>query len=90
MTTQGNSHEEARISELLRMLKEPPPAWIEAAKEAPAARREIEDIVARAEADQAFREKVLGGLEEALREAGHEPRPTLIAALRQQLRDQSS
>lgn len=80
-------HDEERLAALLRELREPPAAWTEAAKQAPAARREIEDLVARAEADQRYREQVLRELETALREAGHEPDRKLVAALRARLTD---
>ncbi|MFN8152398.1 MAG: hypothetical protein U0R24_14910 [Solirubrobacterales bacterium] len=76
---------EEELGALLRDLKEPPRAWIDAAKELPAARAEIDGIVARAEADAAFREEVLADLEEALRAEGQEPSPQLVAALKARL-----
>lgn len=78
---------EEELGALLRDVKEPPRAWIEAAKELPAARAEIDGIVARAEADAAFREQVLADLEEALRTEGQEPSPALVAALKARLQD---
>ena len=76
---------EEELGALLRDVKEPPRAWIEAAKELPAARAEIDGIVARAEADAAFRERVLADLEEALRAEGQEQSPALVAVLKARL-----
>jgi len=74
--------DEAALASLLGELREPPRAWIEAAKELPRARAEISGIVERAQADIGFRQQVLDNLEDALRAEGHEPSPQLVAALR--------
>jgi hypothetical protein len=42
----------------------------------------LDDIVTRAEADEAFRARVLADLEAAIAEAGHEPEPRAVEALR--------
>jgi hypothetical protein len=78
-------HDEERIAELLRALPAPPDAWVEAAKQLPLARAEIERIAARAEADEEFRAAVTADLEAALAAAGYELDPTLIPALRERL-----
>lgn len=78
---------EEELGALLRDVKEPPRAWVEAAKELPAARAELDGIVARAEADATYREQVLTDLEEALRAEGREATPGLVAALRARLAD---
>lgn len=80
-------HDEEQLASLLGELREPPRGWIEAAQELPRARRLLDDIVARAETDAAYREQVLADLEQALREAGREPAPELIASLRARLRE---
>jgi hypothetical protein len=45
----------------------------------------MDSIVARAEADRAYRAAVLADLESALRDAGQEPSPALLDALRERL-----
>jgi predicted Ser/Thr protein kinase len=42
----------------------------------------LDDIVTRAEADEAFRARVLADLETAIAEAGHEPEPRTVETLR--------
>lgn len=76
---------EERIAELLRALPAPPQGLVEAAKELPAARSELETIMDRIERDERFRERALADLEEALRVAGVEPTPVVVALLRQRL-----
>ena len=60
-------YDEERIGELLRLLPEPPQAWVQAAQELPQARAEIDQIVARAEQDAEFRSRLVADLEAALR-----------------------
>jgi hypothetical protein len=86
MSTESSRYDEERLAALLRELVEPPRAWIEAAVLLPEARTMLDEIVARAEADAAFRAKTLAGLEQALRDAGHEPEPRLVATLRARLK----
>lgn len=76
---------EERIAELLRALPAPPQGLVEAAKELPAARRELETIVARIERDERFRALVQADLEHALRVEGVEPTPSVVALLRRRL-----
>jgi hypothetical protein len=73
---------EERIAALLRLLRPAPEGWVRAAQELPAARRVIDDIVARAEADAAFRRALVADLEEALRAAGYEPGERTLVELR--------
>ncbi len=82
MSKPSKKLDEAAISSLLMELREPPRAWIDAAKELPAARGELAGIVARANADAEYRNRLLEDLEEALRAEGHEPTPQAVAALR--------
>jgi hypothetical protein len=77
--------DEERLGELLSLYRPAPEAWVRAAQELPAARREVDEIVARAEADAAFREALLADLESALSHAGYEPIPPLVHALRGRL-----
>jgi hypothetical protein len=76
---------EEEIAERLRRLPPAPPAWVRAACELPRARELMDGIVARAEADAAYREAVLADLEAALRLAGVEPAAPLLDELRRQL-----
>jgi hypothetical protein len=78
---------EERIAVLLRLLPPAPEGWVRAAQELPTARREIDDIVARAEADAAFRKALLADLERALRGAGYEPTERALVELRKHFAD---
>ena len=66
-------------------LPEPPMGWVEAAKQLPAARRELETILERIERDEHFRELVAADLEAMLRAEGVEPTPVVVAHLRRRL-----
>jgi hypothetical protein len=77
--------EEEELAELIAELPPAPAGWVQAAKELPAARQAMDTIVARAEADRAYRATVLADLETALRDAGQEPSPALLGALRERL-----
>ena len=78
-------YDEERIGELLRRLPPAPAGWVQAAQELPRARRSLDEIVARAEADVAYRRAVLADLEAALRQAGMEPAEPLLDELRRRL-----
>ena len=77
--------DEERLAELIRRLPPAPDAWVQAAQELPFARREFDEIVARAEADAAFRERLIADLEGALAAEGYERDPAVLAALRVRL-----
>ena len=78
-------YDEERIAQLLRLLPPAPEGWVQAAQELPGARAEFAAIVARAEADVAFRASVLADLEAALESEGIAPTPSVVAALRVRL-----
>ena len=78
-------YDEERIAELLRLLPPAPVGWVRAAQELPAARTELAAIVARAEADAAFKAQVVADLEAALGAEGIEATPSVVAALRLRL-----
>jgi hypothetical protein len=59
--------------------------WVRAAQELPQARAKIAAIVARAEADAAYRVRIVADLEAALEAAGIDPKPSVVAALRVRL-----
>jgi hypothetical protein len=74
-----------RLAGRLGALPPAPAAWIRAAQELPAARRGLDDILRRAEADAAFRQALVDDLESALEQAGYDPDPPLVDALRERL-----
>ena len=79
-------YDEERIAALLRLLPPAPDGWVRAAQELPQARTEVAALVARAEADAAYRALVVADLEAALEAEGIEARPSVVAALRTSLR----
>jgi hypothetical protein len=78
-------YDEQRIAALLRRLPPAPNRWILAAQELPKVRTEIAALVARAEEDAAFRQRVVADLEAALAAEGIEATPSVVAALRARL-----
>lgn len=76
---------EERIAELLRALPSAPEGWVEAAKELPRARSEVETLVERIEHDERLRERAVVDSEALLRAEGVEPTPIVVAHLRRQL-----
>ena len=84
MTSIG-PYDEERLAELLRALPPAPEGWVHAAQELPRSRRELDDIVARAVADEAFRTALIADLELALRDVGYEPELLPLDELRRRL-----
>jgi hypothetical protein len=80
--TSDTRYDEERLGHLLALLPPAPEGWVEAAQVLPAARRRIDEIVSRAQADTAYRAGVLRDLEAAIAEAGFTPAPPLVEALR--------
>jgi hypothetical protein len=76
---------EERLGALLRILRPAPQGWVRAAQELPGARGSLDEIVARAEADLAFREALIADLEEALNQAGYEPDRRMVSWLEERL-----
>ena len=79
------SFDEVRIAELIRTLPPAPEAWVRAAQELPFVRAQLDDIVARAEADAEFRRALVADLDEALRLEGYEPETLPLDDLRRLL-----
>ena len=73
------------IADLVRELPAPPAGWIEAAKELPAVRRELDGVLERIERDERFRELAVADLEATLRAEGVEPTPVVVAHLRRRI-----
>ena len=80
-----SGYDEERLGDLLRALPAAPAAWVRAAQELAPARRELDDIVARAREDAEFRRALLADLEATLAAAGYELRPALIRSLHARL-----
>jgi len=80
-------YDEDRLAALLRVLPPAPEGWVTAAQELPLARRGLDEIVARAEADAEFRARLVADLEAALEAEGYERDPAVLEALRQRLAD---
>jgi hypothetical protein len=79
------SYDEERVAQLLRLLPPAPEGWVRAAQELPAARRAAESLVARAQADIAFRERLIADLEAAVTAEGYDASTQLIGELRRML-----
>lgn len=77
--------DEERLGALLRSLRPAPAGWVQAAQELPGARRALDDLVARAEADLEFRAALVADLEAALEQAGVEPDRRTLSWLTQRL-----
>ena len=78
---------EERLAALLALLPPAPEAWVEAAKQLPAARAQIETVVARAEEDADYRARLVADLEAALAADGIEPTAALQRELTRRLSD---
>jgi hypothetical protein len=74
--------DEERLARLIAALPPAPEGWVRAAQELPLVRTQLDDIVARAEADAAFRRRLIADLESALEAEGYERDPLVIEALR--------
>jgi hypothetical protein len=79
------TYDEERIAALLRLLPAVPQGIVRAAQELPQARAALDQLVARAEADAAFRARLVADLEAALEAEGYETNPSVVAALRVRL-----
>jgi hypothetical protein len=80
------AYDEERLADLLAALPPAPEGWVRAAQELPLARQGLDAIVLRIEEDAEFRRACRADLETALAEAGYEPDPATVSALRDRLR----
>jgi hypothetical protein len=78
-------YDSERLGELIGALPAAPQGWIQAAQELPQARKGIDHLIARAEADVEFRARVVADLESALAAEGLVPSPPILAVLRERL-----
>jgi hypothetical protein len=83
--TPTTSYDEERLARLLAALPPAPRGWVEAAQELPLARRELDGLMARAEADVEFRKALVADLEATLALEGYEPSERLLEELRRRL-----
>jgi hypothetical protein len=81
-----NVHDQDALARLIAALPPSPEGWVRAAQELPAARTAIDGIVARAEADAAYRARLVADLESALAAEGVEATPPLVDELRERFR----
>ena len=80
------AYDEERLARLIRALPPAPEGWVRAAQELPLARTQLDDIVARAEADAEFQRRLVADLEAALEAEGYERDQRLVEALRLRLK----
>ena len=82
-----STFDEDTLAQLIAALPPAPTAWVRAAQELPFARREFDEIIARAEADAVFRQALIDDLETALAREGYEPDRPTVDALRRRFAD---
>ena len=63
------AYDEEKLGEILSALPPAPEAWVKAAQDIPLARRALDSIVERAEADERYRRRVIENPEAVLEEA---------------------
>ncbi|HEU5244577.1 MAG TPA: hypothetical protein VFU33_09260 [Gaiellaceae bacterium] len=78
--------DEEQVGRLLRLLPPAPEGWVRAAQELPAARATLDELVARAEQDAAFRRRLQADLEQAVAAAGYAPSPFIVSRLRRRIK----
>ena len=80
-------YDHEQLAQLIGMLPPAPQGWVQAAQELPGAKRGLDQLVARAQADADFRATVVADLERALEAEGVEPQPRVVEQLRRLLAD---
>jgi hypothetical protein len=81
-----NTYETEQLARLIAALPPPPEGWVAAAQELPAHRRNLDDLLVRAESDAGLRARLIEDLESALVESGIAPTPPILEAARAHLR----
>jgi hypothetical protein len=79
------ANDEERLGHLIGLLEPAPEGWVRAAQEIPAFRQTLDEIIARAEADKAFRDALVADLEAAIADAGYDPAPRMVEELRREI-----
>jgi hypothetical protein len=77
--------DEEQLGRLIGLLEPAPEGWVRAAQEIPAFRQMLDEIVERAEADQAFRDALVTDLEAAVAAAGYRPEPRMLGEVRRRI-----
>jgi hypothetical protein len=85
MSASHGDQNEERLAGLISALPPAPEAWEQAAKDLPRAETAFDQILARAAEDDEFRMMAMDHPEDVLREAGCEPVPAAVSALRSRL-----
>jgi hypothetical protein len=83
---ESDPYAEEDIGRLIGLLPPVPEGWVRAAQEIPAFRTMLDELVARAEADEAFQATLIADLEAAIAQAGYEPEPRAVEGVRRQMR----
>jgi len=78
-------YDENEIARALESLPPAPSAWVEAAKELPRMRSEIDGIVGRATRDAAYRKAVIKAMESSLAHTSDESKRRSLDELRERL-----
>jgi hypothetical protein len=85
--TESEIYDDEQIGRLIGLLPPAPMGWVRAAQEIPAFRRMLDEIITRAEADDAFRRALIADLETAIADAGYEPDRRVVEQLRREMHD---
>ena len=75
-----------QLARLIAALPPPPWGWVAAAQELPVHRRNLDELLVRAQSDAALHARLIEDLESALVESGITPTPPILEAARAQLR----
>ncbi|HET7647239.1 MAG TPA: hypothetical protein VFK17_01650 [Gaiellaceae bacterium] len=79
------THDIEQLGRLIAALPPAPQGWVRAAQELPQARRGLDDLIVRAQADADLRARLVADLESTLSEAGIEPTRHIVADARARL-----
>ena len=75
-------HDEEYLADLLALMRPAPTGWVLAAQQLPFARLRVDELLRRADQDQAFCNALRVDLEQALFDAGVDPTPDLLEEVR--------
>ena len=78
-------HDEEHLADLLALMRPAPAGWALAAQQLPFARPRIDELLQRADQDQAFCDALRADLEQALFDAGVAPTSDLLEEVRAHL-----
>ena len=78
-------HDEEHLADLLALMRPAPTGWVLAAQQLPFARPRIDELLRRADQDQAFCDALRADLEQTLFDAGVAPTSDLLEEVRAHL-----